>query len=237
MLRQFKLDEKNVIPIATFLLFGIGAIKVLLFGDQYHLAVYNFTSFSNILEYTFDISRGLLYSAIPIVAFIIFQHELIPFLKRRNVVCISFTLLCISALCFWYCYKKITMTYPANFWLKYLLEAGIFFAGVWLKSCKWVGNFEIVKLALLVSFLYLYLQIENKFLTHVIDDGKSKVSKIILKTHANTNDTIFTNRQQYMILNSSDFVFLYNDTTQSITAIPMASILSFTTDTTHKSPK
>lgn len=39
---QIKLDEKAMIPIATALLFGIGAIKILLFGEHNHVGVYNY---------------------------------------------------------------------------------------------------------------------------------------------------------------------------------------------------
>jgi hypothetical protein len=71
----------------------------------------------------------------------------------------------------------------------------------------------------------------------VIDNGKTQVSKIIIKTPDNANEILFTNKGFYLIFNSSDFVFLYNDTTKSVTAIPMANILSFTNDTTHKALK
>jgi hypothetical protein len=225
---QFKLDEKTFIPIATFYLFGIGAVKILLFGEHYHLAVNNYINFSNLLEHTFDVLRSLLYFSVPVVAFILWKDGLIPKLMKPITVCISVAIFCISASIFIYSYYCVTITYCASLWLKGLLEMGVFCAGIVIVKYKLVRNFELVKFAFLICFLYIFLKVDNKFTIYSIDKGKDRVSQIVLKADGIKESTICTNGGFYIILNTADFVFLYNDTTQSVTTIPMTNIYSFT---------
>src|ERR1700727_75674 len=97
-------DFLKYLPIATIILFSIGAFRMVLFGNQYRIPFFNYLNFSNLLSYTSDIVHGLLYSAIPLVIFLVAKEEWKALLLKISPY-IFFLISFLSALATWYFYK------------------------------------------------------------------------------------------------------------------------------------
>jgi len=229
---------KDYVPFATVLFFAIGAFRIMLFGEHYHVNIYNLISVSNLLVYIFDVLRGLLLYSIPVVFFIIFKTKLASLCKTRISIAFAAIGLLISILVFTNNYYNCTMTYTLNWDLKWVLLAGIFCVGVIFRNIRWIENFELVKISLLICFLFGYLKVEFKYGLIGINNAKNNtISEIHLKNHDNKDSTITTNNVKYIIHYTADFVFLYNEADSSITPIPMSNISFLTTSIADKSRK
>ena len=231
-------ELKDYTAIISILLFGIGACRILFIGEYYHISLWSFINLSNILAYTFDVLRSLIYYAVPVLFFVIFKPRLSPWLKTFKVrdYCILAGIL-LTIFCLWYYLGD--MNFISTFLLKYVLLAFLFFVGVIAKFWSeksgterlLIRDFDTVKFSLLIVFLYCYLKVDFKFSKNDINTRKrSTVSTIVMKLPDNRDSIVVTDSTRYVVLSTAEYIFLYDEKTKGSTAIPVPNILFHTTN-------
>jgi hypothetical protein len=217
------MDSVLYITIATTILFSLGAFRMLLVGNNYKAAFFNFLNFSNLLVYTFNIVHGLLYSAIPVVVFFLWKTSIVQMIGTCSW-CIYMIILVLSILSVWYFYFKVKMSYRINFILKYVTELGVFSAGVLLWKCPKIENFSLVVLGLIIVFLFLFLKITTKFEYHKSSQAAlTQIQTINLK---NGESPLILTDGSLIITNTMEFVFIHDKANKAFRVIPMAEIKS-----------
>ena len=97
-----------------------------------------------------------------------------------------------------------------------------------------IKDFEVVKLSLMLLFVFIYVKITFKYAIWYTDSRKGITkSKIDFKDANGKWNCICTDSKHYVVLSTSDFVFVYNENEESLKAIPVANILCVTTNITE----
>ena len=234
-------ELKEHTAIVSILLIGIGALRLLLLGEYYNISLWSYISFSNIFAYTFDVLRGMIWYAPLVMLFVAFKGRLSSswILKRCIGWYAGAAALFLGVAYYWY--KYITLTPCGAFWLRYVLLFGFLLLDITLK--KWnerakpwrpvLSDFPIFRFVLLIGFLYWYLKIDFNYTIATIDRRKVFAkSMLVLKGLPPKLDTIPTTPTRYVILSTSEYVFLHNDSDNSTTAIPSVNVFSNTTNIT-----
>jgi hypothetical protein len=230
-------ELKEYTAVITILLIGLGAFRILLFGEYYHISLWTFINFSNILAYTFDVLRGLIYYAPLVMFFVGFKSRFAPWLL--SVHCcwyVSGAILSFGVCVIWYKYGLLT--FETARWLKYLLLLSVFLVGIiikqWdVKAKPWypvVTDFSMIKLALTIGFLYCYLKIDLQCSIYNVNTAKKTTKSMLVLKNLNKYDTITTDSTKYVILSTAEYVFLHNESDSSTTSIPVSNVVSNTTN-------
>jgi hypothetical protein len=240
-------DNLSIVSIVTFLLFSIAAIKILLLGEHYDVGLSGYLNFANLLVFTFDTLRNLLYFILPVLIYILRKdwiHEQVQRLLMKirlgiplnpNLkASVLWALVVLSAIITG-CWYKHDFLPGASMYVKYICEAGVFCG--WLLAKNWkLIDLRLLKFCLLISFLVMYIKLDFKSSMNMVPEWKSKIhGKIVLKYLNIKDSTICLDSVTYPIFNTTDYLFIYNDTTKLTSVFPVVNILSFTSSESNSS--
>jgi hypothetical protein len=211
------------IPLFTALLFFIVALRMILQSEQFEVPVFNYLNVSNLLTASFDVIRGLLYYAVPVIVFLMWKKPITAMIDGGPWwLFVGLLIICAIASGIGYYSKK--MTRWRNLVVKGLFELILLLIGVLLHNFCGVGDFQIVKLALGVVFLYGYMKINGKHEKFVnARVATEREVKIIFKDDPDEKrplivDGVFTN--------TMEFAFVQNAKNKEFLVLPMSEIRS-----------
>jgi len=224
--------------IITSIILSLGAFRMLLWGERYNIAILNYLNFSNLLDYSFGITRTLVViMIIPVTVFLAFKRARNINIEKLSwfvgiLICIPCAFICIAyAFIVWRYYehpKYFTITQQNSLFLIYLTAAGLF--AFWVFVTKW--NFidkQPMKVFLFALFLFSFVKINTRAEISSMENNRKKFYNVIIYRDTSRKSEIISGKK-YIAATTNDFIFVQDDSTHSITAIPTSEIHSISTD-------
>jgi hypothetical protein len=213
-----------IIAVGTFTLFALGAFRILLQSERLDKPLFNFVNLSNILIFTFDIVRNLLYYLFPVFLFLTW-----PTFFWGMVTSIHWCVLvavCLGCLSVAYWYRKILMTRKRDFLVKYVWELGLFLSAALIKEFFSPENFVFVESGAVILFLYGHVKISHQYELYLIGlESKKRTVQIINFKSGNLNALELPN-DEYAVESGREFIFIEKKDKSSFSIIQMSEVRS-----------
>jgi hypothetical protein len=218
----------SVGAVVTAVILALGAFKMMIWGEHFNIPFFNYLNFSNLIQYAFGEIRTLIVDIFfTVTVFLLWKQWFIEKLGNLNVWLVTITSVILGILVI-ICTKFLNIRECQEYWVVLVLQFGIFAAGLALKKCTAIKQFELVKLSLFALFLFSFVKINSNVEFTSIQANRNKFYSVIMfKDSARKTDIIKANR--YIITNTFDYVFVQNDSPYSVTIIPTNEISSITT--------
>jgi hypothetical protein len=214
--------------VVTTVILALGAFKMIIWGEHFNIPFFNYLNFSNLIQYAFGEVRTLIVDiALPVSIFLIWKQYWIDALRNCKIW-LLYTIAIVLAIVAYLGFKFCDRTQMTEFILLTFVQIGIFSVGLALKRCSQIKQFDLVKIFLFALFLFSFVKINSNMEFNSIQKNRRNFYYLItFKDSAHKPDVIKGKR--YVITNTFDFIFVQDDSLNSITAIPMSEIHSITT--------
>jgi hypothetical protein len=222
-------ELKKYARISGVLIIAIGGFRVLLTGEYFGIPLFNYVNFSNLIIYTVDVLRGLLYNVAPVVFYLIFENAIIRckfakwIARVLEIRCITWLILISTVLfsiIYWFYLLPLKMGYCTNMGVKYLFEFLIILIGYLVTRFRLIDA-GLATYALIVLFLYVYMKVNLRYEVY----ATSHPSHIIVTHKDSKLDTL-----SMMVTNTPDF-FFFKDLANKTVIIPASDVHKVTVDT------
>lgn len=231
--KQKSIVEKIAVSgaVITSIILSLGAFRMLLWGERYNIAILNYLNFSNLLDYSFGIVRTLLaVMTIPGAIFLVIRRTWINITNRLPwYLCLWCSWTCAYIVCLYYKHPNYFTITQDNSRILIYLTAGSLFT-FWAFVSRWHAiNNQIAELFLFIIFLFLFVKINTRAEISSMEGNRNKFYNVITYRDTSRKTDIISGKK-YIAATTNDFIFVQDDSTHSITAIPTTEIHCITTD-------